>query len=84
MIKSNKTKNSYKDRVDYDKTTFKWCLHQLSETDSGIYKFAVTNNDRVIADGSLALVVEGKGFFFFCVRSSCSVNLSHQEGRYVA
>lgn len=67
MIQGNITKSAYKDRVDYDKTTFKWCLHQLNETDSGTYKFTVTNNDRVIADGSLALVVEGKGFFFFCV-----------------
>lgn len=65
MIHGNKTRLAYKDRVDYDPRTLRWCLHQLNETDSGTYKLMVMKNDMVATDYHM-LEVKGKGFFF-CV-----------------
>lgn len=60
MFHNNKTSTAYKSRVDYDQKTFEWCLRQLTETDSGSYKFTVMKNDTV-QEQSYSLVVEGKG-----------------------
>lgn len=86
VIYSNKTSKAYKHRVDYNQKTLQWCLHQLRETDSGTYRLRVMKDDKV-TDHSLVLVVEGKDFsvvFAVTLQCSCGINLSDQEGRYVA
>lgn len=65
VIYNNEVRDAYKHRVNYDQKNLQWCLHQLSETDSGAYSFTVMRNDKITANSHI-LVVEGKGFFF-CV-----------------
>ncbi|CAF97033.1 unnamed protein product [Tetraodon nigroviridis] len=58
VIYSNITSQAYQHRVDYNQTTKKWCLHQLSETDSGTYHFNVYKNDKVNMSNHKLLVEE--------------------------
>lgn len=60
VIQNNGSTKAYSHRVNYDPKTLQWCLRRLNETDSGTYKFTVTKDDTIVADGVHVLLVEGK------------------------
>lgn len=66
MVNSNKTTEAYKHRVNYTEKNIELCLHNLSESDSGIYKLSVVKNGK-IDDKEFHLVVQGE--YFLCVLS---------------
>lgn len=67
VVNSNKTTEAYKHRVNYyNEKNIELCLHNLSESDSGIYKLSVVKNGK-IDDKEFHLVVQGE--YFLCVLS---------------
>lgn len=67
VVNSNKTIEAYKHRVNYSEKNIELCLHNLNESDSGIYKLAVVKNHN-IDDKEFHLVVQGERFL--CVLSN--------------
>lgn len=67
VVNSNKSIEVYKHRVSYSEKNIELCLHNLSESDSGIYKLSVVKNNTV-DEKEFHLVVQGE--CFLCVLSN--------------
>lgn len=67
VVNSNITIDAYKHRVNYGEKNRELCLHNLSKSDSGIYKLSVVKNGKV-DDQEFHLVVQGE--CFLCVLSN--------------
>lgn len=63
MVNNNKAIEAYKHRVNYSEKNIELCLHNLSESDSGIYKLSVVKNEMV-DDQVFDLVVQGECFLY--------------------
>ncbi|XP_056884248.1 uncharacterized protein LOC130523213 isoform X2 [Takifugu flavidus] len=57
VVNNNKTTEAYKHRVNYSEKNIELCLHNLNESDSGIYKLSVVKNQKV-DDKEFHLVVQ--------------------------
>lgn len=67
VVNNNQITEAYKHRVNYSEKNIELCLHNLSESDSGIYKLSVVKETK-INEEEYHLVVQGE--CFLCVLSN--------------